>query len=98
MRKTVIAAALVGYVGWLNYQNRKTLETTTEANKEQQITNRFKQAIGQLYCNWGMFLTPPPSTDASPYSGCIIRASPDPDVDVIAYDTGALIGSCLTGS
>jgi len=56
-----------------------------------------KQAIGQMYCNWGVFLTPAPTADASAYSGCLIRASADPDVDVIAFGTGALLGSCMTG-
>jgi hypothetical protein len=56
-----------------------------------------EQTIGQLYCNWGVFLTPPPTADSSPYSGCLIRASPDSEVDVIAFDTGALLGSCMTG-
>jgi len=54
-----------------------------------------KQTIGQMYCNWGVFLTPAPLTGAAEYSGCFIRASSDPDVDVISYDTGALLGACL---
>jgi hypothetical protein len=56
-----------------------------------------KQTIGQMYCNWGVFLTPATGADSSAYSGCLIRASPDPDVDVIAFGTGALLGSCMTG-
>jgi hypothetical protein len=55
------------------------------------------QAIGRMYCNWGVFLTPGPTADSSSYSGCLIRASADPEVDVIAFDTGALLGSCMTG-
>jgi hypothetical protein len=53
------------------------------------------QSIGQMYCNWGVFLTPSARTGSASYSGCFIRASHDPDVDVISYDNGALIGSCL---
>jgi hypothetical protein len=60
---TVIAAALVGYVGWLNFRVvQQNLEETkrkmtadreaSDANlriaQEAQITNRFTQAIGQL--------------------------------------------------
>jgi hypothetical protein len=56
-----------------------------------------KQAIGQLYCNWGVFLTPSPTTGAACYGGCFVRASPDPEVDIISYDNGALIGGCLVG-
>ncbi|MFL6164199.1 MAG: hypothetical protein ACJ74U_18510 [Jatrophihabitantaceae bacterium] len=56
-----------------------------------------KQTIGQLYCNWGVFLTPSTATGSASYSGCFIRASQDPDVDVISYANGALIGSCLIG-
>jgi hypothetical protein len=55
------------------------------------------RTIGQLYCNWGVFLTPAPTTGAACYGGCFVRASPDPEVDVIGYDYGALIGSCLVG-
>jgi hypothetical protein len=53
------------------------------------------QAIGQLYCNWGAFLARPAATGPASYSGCIIRASADPDIDVLSYDNGALIGGCL---
>ena len=56
-----------------------------------------KQAIGQLYCNWGVFLTPSPTSGAACYAGCFVRASPDPEVDIISYDNGALIGGCLVG-
>jgi hypothetical protein len=56
-----------------------------------------KQTVGQMYCNWGVFLTVAPGADSSSYSGCLIRASSDPDVDVIAFDKGALIGCCMTG-
>lgn len=55
-----------------------------------------KDTIGGMYCNWGVFLTPSP-TGSAEYSGCFLRASPDPDVDVISYDTGALLGACMTG-
>jgi hypothetical protein len=56
----------------------------------------IKQAIGRMYCNWGVFLTPSPTTGAACYSGCFIRASADPEVDVISYDAGALLGACMT--
>ncbi|HEU5268769.1 MAG TPA: hypothetical protein VFU36_02510 [Jatrophihabitans sp.] len=55
-----------------------------------------KETIGGMYCNWGVFLTPTATGEAE-YSGCFLRASPDPDVDVISYDTGALLGACMTG-
>jgi hypothetical protein len=56
-----------------------------------------EQAIGQLYCNWGVFLTPAAGTGSASYSGCFVRASADPEVDIISYGNGALIGSCLLG-
>jgi hypothetical protein len=57
-----------------------------------------KQTIGQMYCNWGVFLARPATTGFASLSGCLIRGSQDPEVDVISYDNGALIGSCLVGS
>ena len=55
-----------------------------------------KQAIEPLYCNWGVFLArPDAATGPAAYSGCLIRASLDPDVDVISMANGAVIGSCL---
>jgi len=57
-----------------------------------------KQAIEPLYCNWGVFLARPgAATGPASYSGCLIRASLDPDVDVISMANGAVIGSCLVG-
>jgi hypothetical protein len=56
-----------------------------------------EQSIGQMYCNWGVFLARPATAGASSFSGCLVRASHDPGVDVISYDKGALIGSCLIG-
>ncbi|HEU5269884.1 MAG TPA: hypothetical protein VFU36_08160 [Jatrophihabitans sp.] len=55
-----------------------------------------KQTIEPLYCNWGIFLArPAAATGPAAYSGCLIRASHDPDVDVISMANGAVIGSCL---
>jgi len=53
-----------------------------------------KQAIENVYSNWGIFLTPPPTPGAGSYSGCYIRASNDPDIGVINYlnCTGASSG------
>ena len=56
-----------------------------------------QQAIGDAYCNWGVFLTRPATTGPASYSGCFIRASLDPDVDVISVGNGALVGGCLVG-
>jgi hypothetical protein len=56
-----------------------------------------KQAISQLYCNWGVFITPSTTAGSAEYSGCFVRGSHDAEVDVISYGNGALIGSCLVG-
>jgi hypothetical protein len=55
------------------------------------------QSVGRLHCNWGVFLTPSPTTGAACYGGCFVRASADSEVDIISYDNGALIGGCLVG-
>jgi hypothetical protein len=54
-------------------------------------------SIESLYCNWGVFLTRPTATGPASYSGCTIRASSNPEVDVISYAKGALIGAGLVG-
>jgi hypothetical protein len=54
-----------------------------------------KQTIEPLFCNWGVFLARPAITGPASYSGCFIRASDDPEVDVISMSSGAVIGSCL---
>ncbi|HEU5268770.1 MAG TPA: hypothetical protein VFU36_02515 [Jatrophihabitans sp.] len=53
-----------------------------------------QQTIGGLYCTWGVFITPSPTGEAV-YGGCFVRGSHDPEVDIISYDNGALIGCCL---
>lgn len=56
-----------------------------------------KQTIGRMYCNWGVFLAAATGVGAASYSGCFVRGSYDPDVDVVAFSTGALIGGCMVG-
>ena len=55
------------------------------------------QTIGRMYCNLGVFLTAPTTTGATSYSGCAVRASNDPEVDVVSFNRGALLGSCMVG-
>lgn len=55
------------------------------------------QTIGRMYCNWGVFLTAATMTGSASYSGCFLRASNDPEVDVVSFSKGALLGSCMVG-
>ncbi len=52
------------------------------------------QTIRRTYCNWGVYLT---AAGSSSFSGCFLRASSDPDVDVVSFNKGALLGSCMVG-
>ncbi len=55
------------------------------------------RTIENIYSNWGIFLTQPPSPDAGTYSGCYIRASNDPEIGVINYLNCNVAGSGLIG-